>query len=69
MANAKQCDRCGSYYQNYNGLYCEHHFYNTGCLYDSCKNINRNFDLCPECMKKLFDFFGIDNEETNNVHI
>lgn len=69
MANAKRCDRCGSYYQNYSGIYYNKFYFNTGCLFDPCNGKNAKFDLCPECMKKLFDFFGIDNEEAKNNEI
>lgn len=53
--NAKKCDRCGSYYENYDGVA-------EGAQIIQFKRRN-NFivysaDLCPECMAKLWTWMG-----------
>lgn len=76
MANAKQCDRCGKYY-NKNGRYANpHQFDDTLCTagpveteYMAGVSINNqltrriaNFDLCDDCMGDFINF--MDNPPT-----
>ena len=55
MADIKQCDRCGGVYERYVGanglLFHKHH----------SEMVYRDeyfFDLCPQCMESLLDWFG-----------
>ncbi len=66
MAKARQCDRCGGFYQEYgknkdgnvaNGIQFMHvGTYKTSFNYESK-------DLCPRCMKELKAFLNMDKEE------
>ena len=60
---AKKCDRCGKFYELYDGFEIAKggNKYNTVRLEKLvCDSIYRKFDLCPECMEKLVNF--IKNE-------
>lgn len=67
--NAKKCDRCGKYYDHYNGnlIFPTNGRANGFALYNEDSNrivgTQRFYDLCQECMKKLIDF--IENNERN----
>ena len=65
MANALKCDRCGKFYEKYDGIkvvsggnkYCFFSISNCSGL------ITRDYDLCPECMKSLIEWiWEADNE-------
>ena len=72
MAVAKKCDRCGKFYEYYAGRNTE--FKKSGKSnglvlldYDTKGGywVNKSYDLCPECMRKL-EAFLIRNEEDNS---
>ena len=66
MANAKKCDRCGSYYDEYNirknsekinivmiiNIDSKDDYYSHG-----------PYDLCPVCSDELMKWFGKENEK------
>ena len=56
MANAKQCDRCKTFYMR---EYLSKNEYKithaTGMIYD--------LDLCPKCYSDLLKFLGIESEK------
>ncbi len=72
MADAKKCDRCGKYYDDYDGVGFPENsdgpLENTLDLrmgkgkYDRMHLVraddygNRRFDLCPDCMAALISF-------------
>lgn len=62
---ARKCDRCGRFYDHYQG---EKMFKKTGKAnalrlidrYEDNTAMSRNaYDFCPECMKELEEFLGI----------
>lgn len=57
--NAKKCDRCGKFYEHYNGddIIMSHNFFKA--VYGK-----RTYDLCPECMEKLREWFK-EGDKTN----
>lgn len=63
---ARKCDRCGCYYDTYQGSM---KFEKTGranalCLIDRFEDNNnmsrKSYDLCPRCMQELEEFLKID---------
>ncbi len=62
MADAKKCDRCGKYYDDYDGVafseaitanrYDRMNLVRADDYYSKCKR----FDLCPDCMSALISF-------------
>lgn len=58
MALAKQCDRCGNFYENYGGENVE----SNGIAYIykgrdcSFHRVHETFDLCQDCLDKLYKF-------------
>lgn len=59
MADAKKCDRCKEYYDDYRGVgFSEGQAgYNRMVLVPANDyNGDRRFDLCPDCMKALISF-------------
>lgn len=55
MANAKKCDRCGSYYEHYDNI--------AGGAETIQFRRRNNFliasvDMCPTCMGKLWTWMG-----------
>ena len=58
MANAKKCDRCGKFYvanrQEFKGCMLKH------CNLMASSNIH--FDLCDECIGKLWTFLNFPVE-------
>lgn len=59
MSNAKKCDRCGKFYDFYEGLEYipNQNLFNCITLYGEKSKI---FDLCPSCMKSLFDWLDCE---------
>lgn len=58
MANAKRCDRCGKFY-------VENRQEFTGCMLKHCNlmaSSNIHFDLCDECIGKLWTFLNFPVE-------
>ena len=47
MANAKQCDRCGKYYDP-NIMVLIY-----ACMFPKRRELKRMTDLCPDCKKSL----------------
>lgn len=62
MSVAKKCDRCGSLYEIYNGIgFTDANLSKwTGMILTTyCTNSrNREYDLCPHCMKALLSFLS-----------
>ena len=62
---ARKCDRCGCYYDTYQGIM---KFGKTGtnalCLIDRFEDNNnmsrKSYDLCTRCMQELEEFLKID---------
>lgn len=66
MADAKKCDRCQKYYDEYKtGVRTTEHgstsYVNRVKLGDRL-NVYCGFDLCLTCMMELFDFLRIPDE-------
>lgn len=66
MANAKKCDRCGSYYDSYNDKSNAKKI--NGIMLINIDSNNRYFshgpyDLCPACSDELMKWFGKENEK------
>lgn len=60
MANAKKCDRCGKFYENYNSRNSEKEINGIITLNIDKKDQYFNhgpYDLCPRCSKELMDWF------------
>lgn len=54
--NAKKCDRCEKFYEDYGGLeYIQYGNKYNGMSFFGVKSLF--FDLCPDCMKSLYDWF------------
>ncbi len=65
--NAKQCDRCGSFYNEIVDLslrpvYCGKRILAVQTLYEN-KNVAQTYDLCVDCAIKLSSF--LKNKEDN----
>ena len=63
MAKALKCDRCGKLYETYNGIRYqegENPYFRAGIYGTWC---GRDFDLCPDCMTELINFFK-DKQQT-----
>ena len=63
MANAKRCDRCGKFYVE-NGQEF------TGCMLKHCNlmaSSNIHFDLCDECIGKLWTFLNFPIETDDAI--
>lgn len=58
MAKAMKCDRCGNFYDVYNGYkYRENgNTYNNLYLHNDAHGNALNFDMCPICMDALISF-------------
>lgn len=62
MADAKKCDRCGKYYDDYHGVVFSEaapsNKYDRMNLVraDDYEGRYKRFDLCPDCMKALISF-------------
>lgn len=60
--NAKKCDRCGKLYELYDGI----KFQPTSNSYYIVRFenalIGRDFDMCPDCMKKIIEFMKAGKE-------
>ncbi len=61
MADAKKCDRCGKYYDDYDGVAFSEAV--TRNKYDRMhlvraddRGVYKKFDLCPDCMSALISF-------------
>lgn len=60
MAKAMKCDRCGSFYDTYQG--CKYRengdYYNKLylCRYSHANTSDLEFDMCPDCMMALISF-------------
>ena len=65
MANAKKCDRCGSYYDKNKGVYSV-----DGCFVRSIRletsGPYKIFDLCDTCIFDLCTFLGLNKEGKAN---
>lgn len=58
MANAKKCDRCGKFYVKNRQEFA-------GCMLKHCNlmaSSNIHFDLCDECIGKLWTFLNFPVE-------
>lgn len=65
MSKALKCDRCGRLYEVYDGIaiYEGGNKYNEISLKRYWNTVSREYDLCPECMKSLFEWLKeVDNE-------
>lgn len=55
--DAKKCDTCGKFYERYGGTRTTE--FNTMFLFAVTRSNNeiarKEYDLCPECMKKIQD--------------
>lgn len=68
MADAKKCDRCQKYYDEYkvkvkvkdgDGF----HIYPINRIkLGNSLNVCLGYDVCPECMKEFFEFIRIPDE-------
>lgn len=63
MANARVCDRCGSFYKPYDGLPFSDKKYISNALellrsYETAseEDCHEYFDLCPQCMSEVINF-------------
>lgn len=61
MADAKKCDKCGKYYDEYDGVafsveQAERRYIRMYLVPTDDYYRNRRFDLCPDCMKALISF-------------
>lgn len=66
MANAKKCDRCGRFYDFYEGIeFTAGANRYTYVVLASGESVNeRRFDMCPDCMRQVIRF--LHNE--SNTH-
>ena len=72
MANARQCDRCNSLYENYNMINDELKpnaiIFTT--LLDSSDYFSRScLDLCPNCMEEIKKWFREKGRDINRKQI
>lgn len=71
MTKALKCDRCGRFYEIYDGIPLNEGEgkYNGMSLLKwdtSYSALNQDYDLCPECMKSLFEWLKeADNDKVN----
>lgn len=66
MATARKCDRCGSLYEIYDGIGFSENLskWNSMMLYTHFSNVrNRDYDLCPDCMRALLSFINDGKKE------
>jgi hypothetical protein len=71
MADAKKCDRCGSFYEPYRGVRVkrEGSYYSACCAFFSGASCGElYFDLCPSCMASTLLFMNIPKEQVNYQH-
>ena len=64
--DAKKCDRCGNFYGKYKGLpFIEGGGDDRYYCYMSIESdpYKKHFDLCPDCMEKLYSFLRNDDKE------
>lgn len=55
MARPMKCERCGTYYyKEYANQTLE---YTNYILREKSDDCNRSVGLCPDCLKKLYDWF------------
>lgn len=64
MADAKKCDRCGKFHDEY--------LLSTGETFKACRIRTENYDyrnlardLCPECMKEFVEWYKKGQEQEN----
>lgn len=66
MANARKCDRCGLYYDEYNVKYNEEKINGVNLLNivsnDKCFS-HGPYDLCPACSDELMKWFRKENKD------
>ena len=73
MADAKKCDICGAFYNTYGKASTtrrEDVEPNTIILGYTGPIVmgfepKENYDLCPECLEKFYEFVGVKTDETN----
>ena len=65
MSKALKCDRCGKLYEIYDGIAINEggNKYNEMSLQRPWNPISREYDLCPECMKSLFEWLKEADKE------
>lgn len=74
MAKARQCDRCGEFYQEYR---TERNKNNPNAIEFVCSDYRKSIfdipdlicdkkDLCPRCMIELKAFLNMDKKEKRN---
>lgn len=66
MANAKKCDRCGSYYDRNKGVKSINGCFVRGIRLETSDR-NRILDLCDHCICDLYTFLGIDKEKNEDI--
>ena len=62
MANAKKCDRCGSYYDKNKGVGSINRCFVSGIRLET-SGPYRSLDLCDSCIYDLYTFLGLKKEE------
>lgn len=62
MANAKKCDRCGSYYDKNKGVNSIDGCFVRGIRLET-SGPYRILDLCDSCICDLYKFLDIDKEK------
>lgn len=63
MASAKQCDRCGKFYSNYQTTSGGFNGILTANIDQSGKYYSKSiYDLCPECMEQLIEWLENKSE-------
>lgn len=65
MAIVRKCDRCGQYYDKNSKHKTSNRIYN-GIIggvatVDKCGEIDKQFDLCDNCISDLFTFLKTEN--------
>ena len=61
MANAKKCDRCGSYYDKNQKFRLKNPLGDLadGIAFTGAKgNVSNQFDLCDDCIEQVYNFLG-----------
>lgn len=65
MANAKKCDRCGSYYDKNKGIKSINGFFVKGVRLETSGPYDV-LDLCDPCIYDLYTFLGLNKEEEDD---
>lgn len=65
MADAKKCDRCGSYYNKNKGVRSINGCFVKGIRLETL-GLYEVLDLCDTCIYDLYKFLGLNKEEEDD---